>query len=88
MNIGKYNISKTEFKLRPWLKVECEYEGEKEERGYVYVQRGWLWFMSSYTISFGWDDFQNCVEKGVSALESDYDGMGNFSRFGNPPKYT
>ena len=88
MNIGKYNISKTEFKWRPWLKVECEYEGEKEERGYVYVQRGWLWFTSSYTISFGWDNFQECVKKGVSALESDYDGMGNFSRFGNPPKNT
>ncbi len=86
MNIGKYNISKTEFKWLPWLKVECEYEGEKEERGYVYVQRGWLWFSWIYTISFGWDNFQQCVEKGISALpETDYDGMGNFSRFGKPP---
>ena len=68
MKIGIYNISKPECKWLPWLKVECEYEGKNEERGYVYVQRGWLWLSWLYTISFGWDDFQECVEKGMSKL--------------------
>ena len=84
MKIGKYNLSKIPFTWLPWLEVECEYENEKEEHGYVYVHRGWLWFGWIYAIPFGWDN----VKKGESPLESDYDGMGNFSRFGNPPKNT
>ena len=84
MKIGKYNLSKIPFTWLPWLEVECEYENEKEEHGYVYVHRGWLWFGWIYAIPFGWDS----VEKSESPLESDYDGMGNFSRFGNPPKNT
>ena len=84
MKIGKYNLSKIPFTWLPWLEVECEYENEKEEHGYVYVHRGWLWFGWIYAIPFGWDN----VEKSESPLESDYDGMGNFSTFGNPPKNT
>ena len=84
MQIGKYNISKATFTWLPWLKVDCEYETEKEEYGYVYVQRGWLWFSWIYAIPFGWEN----VKSNEPPLESDYDGMGNFSRFGNPPKNT
>ena len=60
------------------------YENEKEEHGYVYVQKGWLWFSWTYAIPFGWEN----VKSSEPPLESDYDGMGNFSRFGNPPKNT
>ena len=86
MKFLKYTIDITEFQPRPWTRVELEYEGEKEEKGTAYVYQGWLWFVSSYTEKFGWDDFQQTIENSVTNTESDYDGMGNFSRFGNPPK--
>ena len=62
MNIGKYCIDITEFELRPWFRVELEYEGEKEEKGYVYVHRGWLWFVVSYKEGFGWEQFQETIK--------------------------
>jgi hypothetical protein len=61
MNIGKYCIDITEFELRPWIRVELEYEENSEERGYAYVYRGWLWFVVSYKEGFGWEQFQEKV---------------------------
>tara|TARA_R110002153_G_scaffold20638_3_gene69811 strand:- start:952 stop:1128 length:177 start_codon:yes stop_codon:yes gene_type:complete len=58
MNIGKYCLDITEFESRPWFRVEIEYEGEDEEKGYAYVHRGWLWFVISYREGFGWEESQ------------------------------
>ena len=85
MNIGKYSINVIGFQWRPWSRIEIEYEGEVKEKGYAYVSRGWLCFFITHVESFGWEDFQKTVEVNT---QSDYDGMGNFSRFGNPPKNT
>ena len=61
MKIGKYTLDLTEFELRPWFRVELEYEENSDERGYAYAYRGWLWFVLSYRESFGWQDFQETV---------------------------
>ena len=61
MNIGKYCIDITEFESRPWFRVELEYEDNSEDKGYVYVHRGWLWFVVSYKESFGWKEFQETI---------------------------
>jgi hypothetical protein len=65
MRFLKYCIDITDFEWRPWLRVELEYEGENEDRGVVYVHRGWLWFVISYTETFGWEQFQEIVKNGV-----------------------
>jgi hypothetical protein len=62
MRIGKYILDITEFELRPWFRVELEYEQNSEERGYAYVHRGWLWFVVSYKEGFGWEQFQETVK--------------------------
>ena len=86
MRFLKYTIDITDFEPRPWFRVELEYEGNNEDKGYAYVYRGWLWFVISYKEGFGWNDFQQIIEQSVSDTQSDYDGMGNFSRFGRPPR--
>ena len=58
MNIGKYCLDLTEFELSPWFRVEIEYEGEDETKGYAYAHRGWLWFVISYREGFGWEESQ------------------------------
>lgn len=85
MRIGKYILDITKFEWKPWSRVEIEYEGEAKEKGYAHISRGWLCFTAIYSESFGWENFQKTIE--INA-QSDYDGMGNFSRFGNPPKNT
>ena len=62
MRIGKYILDITEFELRPWFRVELEYEENSEERGYAYVFRGWLWFVVSYKEGFGWKEFQETIK--------------------------
>jgi hypothetical protein len=68
MRFFKYCIDLTEFELRPWIRVELEYEGENQDRGAVYVHRGWLWFVISYKETFGWDEFQELAEKASKEL--------------------
>lgn len=68
MRIGKYYIDLTDFELRPWIRVELEYEGENEDRGKVYVYRGWLWFVVSHIESFGWNEFQEAANKAYDKL--------------------
>ena len=68
MRFLKYCIDITDFEFRPWTRVELEYEGENEDRGTVYVHRGWLWFVISYSETFGWDEFQETIKRSVSEL--------------------
>jgi hypothetical protein len=70
MRIGKYCLDITEFELKPWLRVELEYVGEEEEKGHVYVHRGWLWFVLSHVVSFGWKEFQETVNDIVDDKEN------------------
>jgi len=71
MKFLKYTIDITDFELRPWSRVEIEYDGNNEERGAAYVFHGWLWFVSSYKEEFGWDNFQQTIEQSVSDTQSD-----------------
>ena len=69
MRIGKYYIDLTDFEPRPWERVELEYDDEeKGDRGKVYVHRGWLWFVVTYIETFGWNEFQETIEKSVKEL--------------------
>ena len=65
MNIGKYCLDITEFESRPWFRVELEYEENDDDKGYAYVFRGWLWFVVSYKVGFGWKEFQETVNNTV-----------------------
>ena len=55
MKIGKYTLDITEFEWLPWYRVEFEFEDEREEKGYAYVFRGWLWFVITWKEGFGWE---------------------------------
>ena len=55
MKIGKYTLDTTEFEWLPWYRVEFEFEDEREEKGYAYVFRGWLWFVITWREGFGWE---------------------------------
>ena len=68
MRFLKYIIDITDFELKPWIRVELEYEGDSKDRGVAYIYRGWLWFVISYTETFGWNEFQETIEKSVKEL--------------------
>ncbi len=53
MRIGKYCLDITEFEWLPWYRAEFEFEDAKEEKGYAYVHRGWLWFVLSHRVGIG-----------------------------------
>lgn len=76
MNIGKYCLDITEFEWRPWYRVEFEFEDDREEKGYAYIHRGWLWFVLSHRVGFGWEDsLQKNVKK---TIKENYDNNNIF----------
>tara|TARA_B100001093_G_scaffold6187_1_gene6267 strand:- start:30271 stop:30504 length:234 start_codon:yes stop_codon:yes gene_type:complete len=71
MNIGKYCLDITEFEWRPWYRVEFEFEDDREERGYAYIHRGWLWFVLSHRVGFGWKAFHENVKNTIDEISDD-----------------